>query len=423
MQLYHKFIYFLRWCERYTKTDMVYLVQGASWLTVTQMIASLSGFLLLYVLANTLTAEKLGEYRFLMTGFTLICVVSLPGMRTALRESVPKGYTGNLGIAFWAMFRWGLISSTISILIATYYFVYGKFELSFGFAIIALIAPLYNAATGYGEFLIAIKALRLNMIYATATRLITIMVTIASVMISPQLAWVVLAASLLGTIVPNLIFHVKILTRYSGDNKPKDPKLISYAKHLSIMTAFSLFAGQLDKLIIWNVLGPETLALFYIAQTLPQNITANLNTIPTLAFAKFGEKDPQVIRESLLPKIVKYFLVIAFICIIYIIVSPFVFEFFFPNYYDAILYSIAFACVPVFGAFLPIKTYLTVIKATRALYILSIVPPAIRVIVALLMIPSHGLWGVVWSMVAEALARSILLLYFFFNSQFKRNPN
>ena len=413
MQLYQKFIFFLRWCERYTKTDMVYLVQGASWLTITQMIASLSGFVLLYVLANTLTAEILGEFRFLMTGFTLICVLSLPGMRTAMRESVPKGYIGNLGVAFWAMFRWGLLSSSISILIAAHYYISGKFELSLGFIIIALVAPIYNAATGYGEFLIAVKALRLNTIYATTTRLITLMLTIASVIILPNLAWAVLAATLLGTVVPNLIFHSKTINSYSCNDKPKDPKLISYAKHLSVMTALGLLAGQLDKLLIWNALGPETLALYYIAQTVPQNITANLNTIPTLAFAKFGTKDPKVIKKTLLPKILKYFLAIFLISIVYIIMSPLIFEFFFPGYHDAISYSIAFACVPVFGAFLPIKTYLTTIKATQTLYIVSILPPLIRIGVAIIMIPSHGLWGVVWSMMSEAVVRSALLLYFF----------
>ena len=416
MKLYENFISFLRWSERYTKTDMVYLVQGASWLTLTQIIASLSGFFLLFILANELAPEKLGEYRFLMTGFTLVCVVSLPGMRTALRESVPKGYTGNLHIAFWSMFRWGLLSATISILIATYYFFKGSYELSIGFMIIALITPVYNAATGYGEYLIAIKSLRQNTIYAVTTRCIGLLFTIGAVLVAPKFAWVILAATLLGTVIPNLIFHIKVMKKHSSKDNPKDPKLTTYAKHLSIMTALGLFAGQLDKILIWNVIGAEALALFYIAQTVPQNITSNLNTIPTLAFAKFGSKNPQAIKATLLPKVMKYFTVIALICFGYILIAPIIFSWFFPTYLHAIPYSIAFACIPVFGALLPIKTYLTTIKATQALYVISIIPPATRIGVALLLIPSLGLWGVALSMISEALIRSALLLYYFFKS-------
>ena len=416
MKLYKNFISFLRWSERYTKTDMVYLVQGASWLTLTQIVASLSGFVLLYVLANELTPQTLGEYRFLITGFTLVCVVSLPGMRTALRESVPKGYTGNLDLAFWSMFRWGLISSSISILIATYYFFNENYGLSLGFVMIALITPVYNSATGYLEYLVAIKSLRQNTIYAVATRLIGLLATIGAVLVAPQFAWVILTATLLGTVVPNLVFHIKVLKKHSSKDKPKDPKLTTYAKHLSVMTALGLLAGQLDKILIWNVVGAKALAIYYIAQTVPQNISSNLNTIPTLAFAKFGSKDPQVIKATLLPKLMKYTVIIIFICFGYILIAPMIFRWFFPTYLDAVPYSIAFACIPVFGALLPLKTYLTTIKATQALYVISIVPPATRIGVALLLIPSLGLWGVVWSMISEALIRSILLLYYFFNS-------
>ena len=216
--------------------------------------------------------------------------------------------------------------------------------------------------------------------------------------------------------VPNLIFHIKVMNEHSSKDNPKDTKLTSYAKHLSIMTALGLFAGQLDKILIWNVIGAEALALFYIAQAVPQNITSNLNTIPTLAFAKFGSKNPQVIKATLLPKLMKYFAAIAFVCFGYILIAPIIFSWFFPTYLNALPYSIAFACIPVFGALLPLKTYLTTIKATQALYAISIIPPAIRISVALLLIPPLGLWGVVWSMISEALIRSVLLLYYFFKS-------
>lgn len=413
MNFYQKFIYFLRWCERYTKTDMVYLVQGASWLTLTQMCLSLSSFFLIYILANALTSQTLGEYRFLMTGFALLCAFALPGMRTALRESVPKGFTGNLSIAFSSMFRWGLLGTATAFLIAAYYYEAANYGIAWGFLVIGSAVPIYNAATGYGEYLIAIKSLRQNTLYTVAARIITLFATLGAVLFAPQYAWFILAASLLGTIVPNILFHIKTVKLHSTKDLPKDPNLIRYAKHLSVMSALGLLAGQLDKLVIWNVLGAEALALFYIAQTVPQNITANLNTIPTLAFAKFGNKDPQIIRRTLLPKIFKYVFVISIICVFYIICSPFIFKWFFSIYSGAVSYSIALACIPIFGGFLPIKTYLTTIKATTALYAISTVPPSVRIVTALIFIPIYGLWGVVLSMLLEAIVRTFLLIYFF----------
>ena len=416
MNIQTKLISFLRWSERYTKTDMVYLVTGASWLTLTQMIASIFGFIIVFVLANVLSPKTLGDYRFLMTGFTLLCVFALPGMRTAIRESVPKGYTGNLSIAFWAMFRWGLVGSFLSFLTAGYFFLFGDPNLGIGFMLIAVVVPIYNATTGYSEYLIATKELRLNTFYSLITRFFTLISTLAAAIFAPNFVWFLLGVALLATVIPNLIFHVKTLRKNYRSGGPKDPKLISYAKHLSVMTALGLVAGQLDKILVWNVIGAEALAFFYIAQTIPQNIAANLNTIPTLAFAKFGSNDPQIIKRTLLPKIFKYFLAIAATSCIYIFVAPYLFRWLFPTYLNALPYSIALACIPVFGALLPLKTYLTSIKATKQLYVVSIIPPTARVLVALSLVTSLGLWGVVWAMLSEAIMRSTLLLYYFLKS-------
>ena len=101
----------------------------------------------------------------------------------------------------------GLISTLFSFFIAAYYFLNDNLELSIGFLIIAIVAPIYNAATGYSEYLIAIKALRSNTIYSITTRIITLIVTLCAVYNYPSFAWIIIGATLLGTVIPNLIFH------------------------------------------------------------------------------------------------------------------------------------------------------------------------------------------------------------------------
>ena len=412
----HKVMMFLRWCGRYTNTDMVYWVQGASWLTLTQIFLTFSGLILIYVMANNIDPIILGEYRFLMSGFTLLCITALPGMRTALRESVPKGNTGSLPFAFWTMFRWGLIGSTISIIVSAYYLYNDNVNLSIGFFIISILVPLYNSATAYNEYLIAVKALRLNTVYSVLTRSCSVLFTLIAIYLFPEFAWFILGASLMSTTITNLIFHSKTLKKYYRNNQKIDVNLPSYAKHLSLMTAFGLIAGQFDKILVWKVIGPEALAVFYIAQTIPQNITSSLNAIPTLAFAKFGERDPKITRQTLLPKILKYFFGVTIFSLMYILMAPFIFEWLFPQYLKAIYYSQLLALIPIFSAFLPIKTYLTVIKATKQLYLLSIIPPLVRLVVAVILIGKLGLLGVVYAVLAEALTRSALLLLYFFKT-------
>ncbi len=404
---------FLRFLERYTGTDMVYLVQGGFWLSVAQLGTSLSGFFLVTILANILPPEKLGEYRFLITGFTLISIFALPGMRTALRESTPKGFRGNLSYSFWIVVRWGVLGSAISLFASAYYFLHENVALAIGFLVIACASPLYNASTVYLEYLTALKKLRHTTVYTIISRAILAMLTAGVAFLFPEYSWMILTAFLFGNIIPNLYFHFKTAREVERGDTNVDRGLTAYAGHITAMTALGLVAGQLDKIFVWKFIGAEGLALFFIAYSIPLAMSQYLLIIPTMAFAKFGEKDPKLIRRTLLSKTLKYMLVIATIVLLYIVVAPYIFSLIFPKYLTAVPYTQALALVVLSSAFLPIKTYLTTLKKTRELYILSAVPPALRIAVAVTLIIPFGLWGAVASLLMEAVVRSVLLLYFF----------
>lgn len=406
----------LKWSENYTGTDMVYLAKGGFWLSLAQFTVSISGFLLTLILANLLTPDKLGEYRFLISGFTLLGIIALPGMRTALRESTPKGYYGNLTLAFNKMLKWGLVAGIISLLVALYYYLNDNTQLAIGFIVIALAVTLNNSSTGYLEYLTALKKLNLTTIYTASQRIVVLIITAITAFLFPNIAWIILAAYLFGAIIPNLWFHFKTTETFTKPDDPQDEDLTRYSIHISAMTALGVIAGQLDKLFVWKVIGAGALATFYIAYTLPLTISQYLLIIPTLAFAKFGEKDPKEIRRTLLKKIFKYLLVIILGVIAYIILAPYIFEIIFPQYPEAVTFSKFLIITSIFAAFMPIKTYLTTIKNTKALYVLSIIPPAIRIVVAVVLIIPFGIWGAVWSLLAEGLIRTILLLYFFIKS-------
>ena len=57
----------LRWSEKYTKTDMVYLAHGGFWLSFGQIISSLSSFLLAIAFANLLPKETYGNYKYILS--------------------------------------------------------------------------------------------------------------------------------------------------------------------------------------------------------------------------------------------------------------------------------------------------------------------------------------------------------------------
>src|SRR3990167_10664736 len=82
---------FLRWSERYTKTDMVYLASGGFWLVLGQIIFALSAFILAVAFANLVPQATYGTYKNLTSMAAMFAIFSLPGMAVAVTRASAQG--------------------------------------------------------------------------------------------------------------------------------------------------------------------------------------------------------------------------------------------------------------------------------------------------------------------------------------------
>ena len=169
---------------------------------------------------------------------------------------------------------------------------------------------------------------------------------------------------MLGTILPNIFFHHRTSKAFVTESSKSDKDLPSYSKHLSVMTGFDYFAGQMDKIFVWSIVGTEGLAIFYIAYTLPQEVVSFSGSFPD-CLAKFGANPLAETWLALLPKIFKYFLIMVLFAGTCILIVPHIFALIFPKYPDAVAYSQALILVAVGSAFLPLKTYLFSVKILK----------------------------------------------------------
>jgi len=409
----NRFISLLRWSEKYTKTDMVYLFHGSFWLGMAQLAASLVAFALTVILANLLSPEVFGEYRFLMSGFLILSIFALPGMKSAILESTPKGFFGNLPQAFKSMFNYGVLGATVSLVTAGYYFLHGDTNLAIGFICIAVALPLFDSSSIYLEYLKAVRAFDKVAIYTIITRLVLLAIMSGVLFLYPNYAWLVIALFLFGNILPNLFFHKKTQNEFVLKNTETDPALVTYAKHLTLMGALSLFATQLDKILIWNTIGAEELAIFYIAYAIPQEAVRFLNIIPQLAFPKFATTEISKLKKTLLPKILKYFIFVTTCVAFYILTAPYLFQLLFPQYIEAVPYSQILMLSVLGAAFAPVNTFLVTSKNTKALYTISFIVPTVRIIAAVVLIAMFGIWGAVCALIIESVLRILLLLFSF----------
>lgn len=412
-----RFITLLRWSERYTKTDMVYLFHGGFWLGIAQLAASISGLILIIVLANILEPEVLGEYRFLMSAFLILSIFSLPGMHTAILESTPKGFLGNLTTAVKSMFSYSILGTIFSLLICTYYLWQQNYDLALGFLAIAIALPFFESSFVYSNYLKSLKRFAKVTKYTLITKLFLLFIMSVTVFYYPDYAWLVITIFFIANILPNFLFTIITKRTWVTTATKNDPLLTPYAKHLTIMMALGLIALQLDKIFVWNLIGAEELAIFYIAYAIPQEAANLFQIIPTIAYPKFANQTKDSIKNSLMPKMLKFLFIITVICIIYVALSPYIFQLIFSeSYQDAVKYSQVLIFATLVSAFSPITTYLTIIKNVKFLYLTSVISPAIRIVFVLLLTLLFGIWGTVAAVMIEVATRIILLIYFFYKS-------
>src|SRR5215471_18973214 len=120
-RIQERLIRVLRWSERYTKTDMVYLVLGSVWLSGSSVMSGIISFLLALAFANLFTNDAYGTFKYALTLFGILCVACLRGMDTAVTRGAARGNDGTVTMGLRSKILYSLLGSLAALAVAAYY--------------------------------------------------------------------------------------------------------------------------------------------------------------------------------------------------------------------------------------------------------------------------------------------------------------
>jgi O-antigen/teichoic acid export membrane protein len=390
----------LRKSEKYTKTDMVYLTKGGFWLTLGQIFASASAFLLAIAYANFLSKEAYGIYKYVLSIAGIFSAFTLTGMGTAVAQSVARGFEGTLKFAFWKSLKWSIFMMVASLLGAIYYFINENQTLAISLLIIGSSSPLLQSAGLYTSFLNGkkeFKAITLYGMFRSLIPAISIFITITLTNNPIILILVYFVSHTLTTI----FLYFRSIKKFQI-NKEIDDQALNYSKHLSLMNVLSAIANQIDKILIFHYLGAAQLAIYAFAVTIPEQIKGLFKNVGTLAFPKFVNKSKKEIKKSLAKKTMQFGLIMIGIIFVYILVAPFIYKILFPQYLESIFYSQIFAIsLLAVISVLPISALQAKSEKTK-LYKLKISNSIFQILILFILIYFYGLMGVI---LARVIAR------------------
>lgn len=411
MNLRQKIKDILIWSQKYTQTDMIYLAKGGFWLTFGKIITSISSFLLAIAFANLLPRETYGTYKYVLSVGGILGILSLPGLNDALTRAVAKGYESSFISCLRSKLRWGTLGGLASLGLAGYYFLNGNTALTICFLITAAFLPLMNAFMLYESFWTGKKSFKILTKYQVIIQLLAASVLIPVLFLTNNLFLILLSWFSAYTTFRFIALWVT-LRKVSFDKK-QYPEVISYGKHLSLMSIIGSIASQLDRILIWHFLGAIPVAIYHFAIIPPEQIKEFLKKIDVLSFPKLTQKTKQETKSTLPIKTLKLLILIIPIVVVYIFFAPYIYKIFFPKYSDSIIYSQIFALTLLFFPRIFMQTSLVAQGEKEKLYWVRTTTPIVKIALLLVLLPIYGIYGVITAILGTYAFETILSVWLF----------
>ena len=407
--------------SKYFKMDLFYLIKGGSWLMFGKAVSMITGLLLALAWANWIDKEIYGNYQYIFSLIGIISIFSLPAMGTAITQAVARGFEGSFVSGFKSKLKWGLLASISALAISGYYWIQGNNNLSLSFLIIVIFLPLFNASIIYASFLMGRKLFNIQVKYDSITQIIAAFTMILTLFSIKQFLFdipthiillLTISVYLLTRTLLRFFFLIRTKTKFTPNTK-EDPKTITYGKHLTLAGVIDIFSSNLDKILLFHYLGAIELAIYAFAILIPKQINIFLKHIGALALPKFSTRSREEIKKTIIKKMIYLAILISVLVLIYIIIAPYVYQIFFPEYLTSISFSRIYALSIIPLSFALIGEVFRAKIMTKQIYQIKIVTSLIRASLFIILIPLYGIWGAVWGILGTRIFYVFFALFLF----------
>lgn len=388
--------------------DAHYFTKNTFWLLVGQAMMSISAFFLTVVLANTVSKLTLGDYRLVISLYSILVFFSLQGMGAALMQSVVNGKDGSFLHAVSIKRKYGIAAFLVGTIIALYYGIL-KENVLFGLSIFisAACIPVIETYSLYIIYLQGKHNFKTSSLNMGLLKVISSFTVIGMAYLYPSAVYLISAFYVTQAIIIYIQYRL-FLRKVRLENSAVDEGMLPYAKHSSFAGAVSLVLGQADKFILYHFFGPVALAQYWIASTIPQEVSRVIWTMSQVVYPKFIKGDESQMRRWLPKRIVQITIVLVAISVIYAFMAYPFFSIFFPQYVDQATMSAVLMFAYVVAPYTLIWIFFTSKRNVKVTYISSTVDPVLQILFYILFIPLYGVWGVVYALVSKTILMNLI---------------
>ncbi|MFP3950502.1 MAG: oligosaccharide flippase family protein [Candidatus Micrarchaeia archaeon] len=381
--------------ERYSGLDAAYFLKGGAYTTTSNVITGLLSIAIAMVFANFSTPELFGEYKYFISIATMIGILGLSGFNVATIRSVAKGFEHSVKEATLVRLKFSALVSILLFGISGYfYFVLGD-PLWKIIAIFAAFFPFQYSFNTINSLFVGRMRFDLSSLFNVVVRFAVVLsVSIAVILFNDLTACIVAYLAATG-ISACAAYWISIKRMKLNDNREEG--LVRYGIHLTVTDAVWTISQNIDKVIIAHFLGYVEVAIFSIAQIVPNEVRYLTGMIRNLALPKMSESKNKNLWGSIRKKLVATTSVLTLGVLMITILLPYLVPFLFgSSYIESVFYAqiLMLWCIP----FYPIQVIIAFLQSkqeVKELYGFRIYSAFVKITLLLGLTFQYGLLGVV----------------------------
>jgi len=392
--------------------DLSYFVKNGFWMFLKQIVVMISGMAVSIIFARIASKEIYGNYQFFVSIFSVVSIISIPGLNNSVVRSVSRGNDGDYSVVVKESFFWSLIGVPILLILGAYYFHISK-SLGLSLMVSSIFFPFFYAPNTWNAFLQGKKKYSKITLYSSVQAIVNALATIAILFLYKDNLFIIILFYLLSFTLLNIYYYFKSLKFV--ENSKKEDDTINYGFFLTKMNFLEMIAENFDKLIVGIFLSPTALATFSIISMIPIKTRLMLKSMMVVVFPKMTS-DSFSLAEFLTKKKKILYLFSAIIIIsgiaYYFLIDKVNYLFFgkqYAEYYEYSKYFFIFIIICIPSIFL--NWYSQAKKIKKAILYAN---PIYFIIKSSIVISFVYFWGLLGAVIAYNLNAVLLFLIYLF---------
>jgi O-antigen/teichoic acid export membrane protein len=396
--------------ERF-QIDARYFLIGSFWLFLPTLMSYVLGLVRSIAFARLLEQNTYGELGFVNSVAGTVGILTLPGINTALVETVARGNLGALADALHTRTKWGILGSLVMTGVSLYYVHLGHYELVAALLIAGAFLPLVSAFQVVQAYYNGLKRFHMVSLISGGIVLLNTVSVLLILWLQKGLVWLVIATN--GSQLIFLLTLYQLAARHAKEG-PRDSEMVAYGRSLTWIEAISSVAFYLDGVVLGFTTGFTDVAVYTIAAILPENIKNLMKMLVPLAIPKIAEQPEKRVYTQRTRRHLLALLVINLIVVLLTVVTiPIVISLLYGQRYATSIFYAQLLMLSLAagwpGSFF--TAALQARKRAREIYQFNLIYGILQVGTLLLFVPLWGILGIVLSRIVTRLGSTLYQWY------------